>query len=370
MERTERVEVIPAREAGPQSASTQPADEINLVDLARLIWRHWQIAALTLGMIVAFGFIVALLTPKKYAYTTAIEIGSLVEDGKTLPIEAPDTVLAKLENGYIPQARLSYADDHPEDTDQYRVVVRLPNNSQLVVMESRAVADQGATYQQIHRQVVDALVTDHARVYDTARREIELDRKQAERELQGLADRHIALTRQLERTKTAHRLLERQIAETSALIEVNTKNRDRAVAEARDEARAMTLLMLDNEVRANRAHLATLERELTIQLETTRDDLRNRLLDNQRAQELKKAQIERITLQLKNLRETRTVNLAARSLRAVGTGRSTIVLVSAVLGLLAALIVPLLLDFFSRVKNGAPPPSNADKTAVSAPSVP
>lgn len=362
MKPTQHLEVKDPQETGPHNTSADAGEEIDFVDLARLIWRHRRAAALTLLVVLAIGMTGALLTPRKYAYTTAIEIGSRVEDGKTTVIEAPDTVVAKLEDGYIPLAQQSYADDHPEDKSERKVAVRLPKNSQLVVIQSKSTVDEGAAYRQIQQKAVEALVADHARVYDTARQEIEFDRKRAERELRGLADQQLALTRELERTKTTQQLLEGQIAETTAMIEANTKNRDRAVAEARDEARAMTLLMLDNEVRANRTRLANLERDLRVHLDATRDSLQNQLLDNQRAQELKQAQIQRIMLQLKNLRETRAVNLGARSLRAVGPSRGTIILVSAVMAVLLALLVPLVIDFISRVRKGTSPPLGPQDT--------
>ncbi|HCZ48138.1 MAG TPA: hypothetical protein DCZ11_03925, partial [Gammaproteobacteria bacterium] len=98
------------------------------------------------------------------------------------------------------------------------------------------------------------------------------------------------------------------------LIEDATANRSRAVAEARDEARAMTLLMLDNEVRENRKRLADLQQQLQIGLADERDTLQSALQENQRNQVLQQAEVQRLDQQLKNLKQTRAVVLGMKSL--------------------------------------------------------
>jgi hypothetical protein len=322
------------------------------VDVARVVWRHRRAALATLLAVIAAGVAVALLTPKKYAYSTTIEIGSRVEDGRTVPIETPETVLAKLQESYIPQARRRYREAHPEVDKTFAVEARLPRDSALVVLESTAPAQDGAAYRQIQEQVVQALVADHARVFDDQRTALALAKQRAERDLQALVDQEAVLKGRFERLKSSEQLIQQQIADTRRLIDDATANRSRAVAEARDEARAMTLLMLDNEVRANRARLADLQRQLQIGLADERDTLQSALQENQRNQVLQQAEVQRAEQKLQNLRETRAVVVGMQSLEPVGISRALMGVLSILLGGLLALLVPLVLEFLGRVRDG------------------
>lgn len=325
-------------------------DEISLVDLARVIWRHRRGAQATFLVIAACGLAAAALLPKKYTYTTTIEIGSRVEDNRAVPIEAPNTVLAKLQESYVPQARRRYREAHPGIEKRFAVDARVPRDSQLVVLASTAPEQDGAAYRHIQEQAVQALVADHARMFENQRTAAALKKQRAEGQLRELVDQEAMLKANMERLKSRAQLLEQQIADTRQLIDDATANRSRAVAEARDEARAMTLLMLDSEVRANRARLAELQRQLQIDLAAERDTLQTQLQKNQRDQVLQQAEVQRLDQQLKNLQETRAVVLGMQSLEPVGISRALIVLLGILFGGLLALLMPLLLEFASRVR--------------------
>ncbi len=345
MDQAQHVKVTP-----PYLARADQTAEISLVDLALVVWRHRRPAFFTVLTFAALGIAAALVLPKKYAYTTTIEIGSRVEDGKVMPIEAPDTALAKLKEGYIPQARRHYLEAHPEVDKQFVVEARVPKGSGLVVLESTAPEQDGAAYQYIQGQAVQTLVADHGRVFENQRTDIALAKQRAEGQLRALVDQEALLKTRIERLKSRAQLLEQQIADTRQLIEGATANRSRAVAEARDEARAMTLLMLDSEVRANRARLAELQQQLQIDLATERDTLQAELQENQRSQARQQAEVQHFDQQLKNLQETRAMVLGMQSLKPVGTSRSLIVLLSILLGGLLALLVPLVLEFAGWVR--------------------
>ena len=114
----------------------------------------------------------------------------------------------------------------------------------------------------------------------------------------------------------------------------------------------MTLLMLDNEVRENRKRLADLQQQLQIGLADERDTLQSAVQENQRNQVLQQAEVQRLDQQLKNLKQTRAVVLGMKSLKPVGISRSLIVLLGILLGGLMALLVPLMLEFLGRVRDG------------------
>ena len=325
-------------------------DEISLVDLARVIWRHRRGALATFVVIAASGLAAAALLPKKYTYTTTVEVGSRVEDDRIVPIEAPDAALAKLRESYIPRERRRYLEAHPDARGTFKLAARLPAGSQLLVLEATGPERSAAAYKTVQEQVVQALEADHARLFQNQRSAVELDKQRAEQNLQTLIDQDAALKARRDRLESKAQLLDQQIADTRAQIDNATANRSRAAVGAPDAARAMPLLMLDNEVRENRTRLAELQRQRQIDLAEERDRLDNALRENRRDRALQQAELRQLDLQLENLQETRAVVLGMQSLEPVGTSRALIVLLGILFGSLLALLMPLLLEFAHRVR--------------------
>ena len=331
------------------SIPNAPDNEISLVDVAMTVWLHRRAAMTTFGAVLACGLAAAWALPEKYSYVTTIEIGQRSEDGKTVPIESTETTLAKLQDSYLPAAQRRYLQNHRDD-GVFEVIARVPKNSQLVALGSTSPEASSAPYRQIQEQAARDLLADHARVFDSQRMEIKLQKQRTEAALQALVDEAKTLVRQVDRLKQTDQLLVQQIADTRALIDVASKNRSHAIGEARDEARAMTLLMLENEMRANRVHLADLQQRLQIGQQEQRDTLQDRLRKNDRDQALRRAEMQRLDLQLTNLQETRALGLAVQSPRPVGGSRSLIVALSLMLGCMLAVLVPLGLAFVDGVR--------------------
>lgn len=347
VDHTQRHEVM-----SPAYDRSDQTDEISLVDLARVVWRHRRPVYYTAAAFVVLGIATALLLPKKYAYTTTIEIGTRIEDQKTVPLELPDTTLAKIREGYIPMAQQEYLQAHAGDDRAFKVEARIPKGSQLIVLESTAKEQDEPVYQEIQARVVQNLVTDHNRVFNIMRSGIELAKQRADRDLEVLKNTEQFLMAEQKRIEQSAGLLKQQIADTKALIEAAQKSRAKAVSEARDEARAMTLLMLDNEVQQNRTRLAALDERLQVGLAQSRDNLNNQLRENQRNQTIQEAEIHRLALQLQNLQETRAVLTAMKSLEPVGISRGAIVALFVFLGGLTGLFLAFGLEFRDRVLTG------------------
>lgn len=335
-------------------------DEIRLVDLGLILWRRRLAVIATALSVTALGILIAMVLPKEYAYTTTLELGSRIDDGKTVLIEPPDAALAKITESYIPLARQHYFDRHPDETSSFKITARVPKGGQVIVLEVEGPETDAAIYREIQQQIAAALIADHDRISTVLRNSMELETQQEVRALEELKDGERLLRAQLQRVDLSAELVREQIADTQELIKITSANRLDAVREARDEARAMTLLMLDNEVRQNRERLAELEDQLQVGLAQKRDRLNNKLLDSQRRQDIQQAVIRHLELQLENLQQTRVVIAGLKSLEPVSLSRAVIALLGALLGAFVSLLVVFGLEFRERLRaelarDGEPP---------------
>ncbi|MDQ2694134.1 MAG: Wzz/FepE/Etk N-terminal domain-containing protein [Pseudomonadota bacterium] len=325
----------------------QPPNEISLIDLWLVLVRRRRVLLITLAACTALALILALIKPRVYNYSTSIEIGTLVdENAGTRLIEPPDTVIAKLQEGYIPLTLHEYAEQHPDDATQYRIRARLPKASSLIVVEGTGTEAAGETYRQLINNVVARLVADHDRSVSEERRRLEQQIQEARLKLEALQDEtnqnakraaleaELAATRtqlesftdpqmvklqqlrlenkleeartQLANLKEEHELLtsrRKRLDDTEALLkkqieglqnQINTSlnHRQSALQEAQTEPQAMTLLLIDSEIGRNRERLAHLEERLHVDIKNERQELDKQLVGNLGQQEVQRQAVE------------------------------------------------------------------------------
>ena len=342
----------------PQVVLAEPwheEDSISLIDLWMVLSRRRAVIFAALALALIAGLLAALLMPAKYGYTTAIEIGTKpLKEGGTAPIEAPETVLAKINESYIPQSLEDYLEKHG-DEDSYKVEGRIPKGSGLIVLEAKAPEDKGPAYLAIMQGIIDKVEADHRRISDVTRvgletqlakavlelssltdpstlevqkralerkllkarlelerlkdprtlalpkKELETRKAIAEKALADLRDKEDLLKTRYQRLDEVDKLLKEQIHDLRAQIDTALKRRSQAIGNLKSEASAMTMLMIDNELQQNRARLAALEERLFIKQQDTRDQLADQIASTQRQYAIQRESITKIDQELEKL---------------------------------------------------------------------
>lgn len=324
-------------------------DEANFFDLWLVLARRKWVLAAVIVISVVVGLTWALLTPSSYIITTPVEVGTF--SNASDPIESIETVRVKLVDGYIPQVLHEHFKENPSDTNRYQIKAEVPRNSLVLVLRSKGSADQVGGYIALHKNVVSRLVQDHKRIQDVLRKDLEIKIENRKQNLAELKDRAKILRTLLGRLEDERKLLAKEIDYLTQTIVTADQNRRSQIEEvSTDVPGAMTLLMLTNEFRHSRTRLTELERRISVGLANERDDLLKRLADNQRAQTEEQVQIEKLRLQLENMRETRAVLSPMRSLEPVGLGKKAIVVLSALIGLFLGILAVLVFEFVAKEK--------------------
>ncbi len=343
----------------PQVVLAEPwheEDSISLIDLWMVLSRRRGVIFAVLALALLAGLLLALLMPAKYTYTTAIEIGTKPSSGTTgaVPIEPPETVLAKIKESYIPQALHDFA--RAEETEAgYKVEGRIPKGSELIVLEAKAPQEDGPAYLTIMQMVIDKVEGDHRRVSAVIRsnmktqlaqaylalsaltdpstlavkkrameskllkarmelerlkdpltlalpkKDLQTRKAKAEKTLADLRDKEALLKARYQRLDEVDKLLKQQIADLRTQINAANSRRSQAIANLKSEASAMTMLMIDNELQQNRSRLANLEERLIIKQQDAREQLENQIAANQREYTIQRQAIGKIGQELDKL---------------------------------------------------------------------
>lgn len=325
-------------------------DEINLVDLWLVLVRRRVVFATVAILCVVAGLLYALVVPRDYQFSTSIEIGSRLDGSDVSLVEPPETLLAKVNESYIPLARQRYLLAHPDIEDVPKIDARIPKGSQIIVLNSKGPESESAIHETLQQAVVDMVKKDHGRIIDVMRKESEIRQQRATAKLEELKDEASLLQAREKRLSDTTTLLAKQASEARADLQRAQSNRQRATGAAKDAAQAMTLLMLDSEIQSHRQRLAKLDERLQIEMADNQDELTKALADNRRAQADQQNNIAKLNIQLANLRETRALLPPMRSTEPAGPGRSVIVLLALLLGLMLGVFAAFVVEFLAKAR--------------------
>lgn len=382
-------------------------NEINLVDIWLILLRRKWLIATVFCVCVGLGVAASFLISKQYAYSSTFEIGSTVrENGEKLEvalIEDPETVKGKLVASYIPLAQAQFFEtDKAGQGKLHDISVKIPKNSQILVLESKGTLGERAVFEGLHQRVADYLLTDHQRIIKVPQKnyEVLLDIERlklkeledpkifavsrigleskiqaAKTQLQSLKDRAQLIAARFSQLKKKRQLLTQQVDEVTEGLSAAKGSRSRALSEVTGEAKAMTLLLIDNQIEQSRTRLASLQERLFVQLEDEqqvlenekKENIRNQslqesrinelgsqleklLIDHDQAQEMQQQEIAKVQNKLDNLRPTRTLGVAVKSLKPTGPGKALLLALSGVLGMMGGVFAAFFVEFLSRVR--------------------
>ncbi len=324
-------------------------DEISLVDVVLVLVKRKKIFLSVLGFSILSAAALALLHDNTYLYATSLEIGTFYEDKEQVFVDTPQTVLSKLEEGYIPAVLNKYYATNPA-APRVRITARLPKGSEVVVIESKAKANLGETIKQLESQIIDLIKTDHARTIDVKRSGLLMRQENLVRHQNDLRDKERMLRSDKERLLVLKKLVTQQMDSVKAQVNDAIANRKKARTSVSDETKAMTLLMIDNEINQNRNRLAGLEERLYVDIPNSRVELDKALADNAREQEANKAEIASLDLVMKNFRETRAIIEPTQSIAPIGKGEATIAALGVLLGGMLAVFAVFIAEFLDRAR--------------------
>jgi len=326
-------------------------DEISLIDLWLVLMKHRTLIVTVIVLSVLAGTMFAVLTPAKYQYSTSIELGTRLSGEKVVVIESPETLLAKIQESYIPQVRQQYLSEHSVVGRVPKIEARIPKGSQIIVLSSEGPESGRAVHKAIQQSVMNMVETDHNRITDVLRKETEILQNRAVAKLEELKDDAILIQAREKRLEDISVLLANQAKDVRDDLARARADRANAIKQTKDESRALTLMMLDNGVQQYRQRLAEIDERLKIKVVDSRDMLARQLANNRRAQLSQQDTVIKLKIQLANLRETQALMPPMRSPEATGPGGSLIVVLALVLGLMLGVFAAFFAEFLSRVRN-------------------
>lgn len=328
-------------------------DEIDLAELALIVWRRRRIVLAVMLLTLLVGAAFAFLLPRAYEYKAVIEIGTqtlLDADGgqKIAPLEDSGTVLSKVKDAYIPAA-IAEAIRENGSLTRMKIDASVPKGAAVVTLSAKAPKPLESVYLGVMSAAAQKLIADHAPIIEAKKIDLRLAIERKRAEIDDL-DRQIALL------QTDSKRIETRLAETQGTIQrlqAQLASEGGAVKQATrsvsNEPAAMTMLLIDSQRRSALQWLNTLQ-DTAVDLQRRKDQNQASIAAMEQAKRIKTSEIGLIEAQEKALRETRLVYGPVPSTLPAGPSRSLILALSLLLGAFLGLMAAFLAGFIANVK--------------------
>ncbi|MCC6301461.1 MAG: hypothetical protein IT489_01510 [Gammaproteobacteria bacterium] len=322
-----------------------PEEEISLVDLWLILTRHRRLIGAIVALALLLGGAAAVLKTDRYSYTTTVQIARV---GDQL-LEQPDTLLAKLNESYIPYVLQQRLQKEPE-AEHIRVSAEIPKNSNLILIRSEGPESDADLHTQLHARILERLAQDHDPEIDVVKLTMENNLSRLRNQLDRLKDEAAFLQARDRRLNEQEALLKDQLKELRRLIDGSEANRGKALREVEGEAKAMTLMLIDTETARYMGREEEIKERLLVGLPQEKDKLKNDLADNLRSQTELQEKVKEAQAKIVNIRYTRPITPSLRSHEPQGVGRGIILILAAILGLILGVFAAFMAEFRTRVK--------------------
>ena len=133
-------------------------------------------------------------------------------------------------------------------------------------------------------------------------------------------------------------------------LNASLKMKQSAVSSASNEGKALALMMVDTELRLTRGVLANLEEQLVIGLENKREQMQNKIAENNQQQIETNMRLGKLRVESENLLETRAITEPIRSINAVGVSKLIVVVVLLFTGVFLGIFLVFFAEFLAKVR--------------------
>lgn len=136
-----------------RSVQQIPDDEISLVDLTSTFLKRRRIFYVVFLVTLAAGILYAILIPEKYDY---VSLFKLAEKEAGNFVEKPATVIATLENRWLPEIEAAYLAEYDRPIP-FDLRFSNPENTGLIRIVSEAAPAHSEDIEQVHSQLIEKL---------------------------------------------------------------------------------------------------------------------------------------------------------------------------------------------------------------------
>ncbi|MCR4301104.1 MAG: Wzz/FepE/Etk N-terminal domain-containing protein, partial [Sulfuricaulis sp.] len=328
-------------------------DEISLVDLWWVLVKHKKWVFFVWLLISLTGAVIAVLIPERFAYTTLIEIGHLIDEtGKDNLVETADEARLRLTAGIIPVTEKRFLG---EGNEAYDLKVKVPEkNASFLLLESRGLARLAPGHFALQGAVAEALRQEHQTVFlNKAREQFGAKQEAVKRTIASLQNGRGLLAARLKHLDAEETYLKKQIEHYRTTIASAIRLGEKTVGQTADDVAALAYIIMTSQIEQQQRSQATLEERLVLDMPKERGEIRKAIAEYVRAVEEQRIALNIIVSGLERMRETRVVIPPTQSVSPVVTKGRGVIILAILGGLMLGVLGAFFAEFFLKARKEA-----------------
>ncbi len=292
------------------------------------------------------GVVVAMNRTPQNSFVTVLQIGSAYGSNSVSGklVEDAGGVVTKLERTIVPEIARAWRSEHPEGAVP-ELLIKAKSTAGIVLLMTKAGMDQQSAVSAFHRSVVEKIVQQHESLV-MAQYQSHLS------EAQQQLDDAVAESNQLKESVAQHeqrkKLLKHQLERLNAEIDELSGARQAIVEKTDGENSAPALYIAQLDMPALLEHRDALEDELNIKQNLVLSELKRKIVVAQSNEKAALAEIALLKKEVNSLRLTRIQSLASPMPDHVGLSAKWIIIMSLLMGLLAAWFAVMFAEYMRR----------------------
>ena len=327
--------------------------EVTLVELWHIIRVRKYMVIAVIGIIAALGVVLAVVMPPLHRFTTVIEIGNQIVNDEIVPIETLNTVIAKLQDGYIPSIEIQFAEETPNRPRNYTFEVTGSEESQIVTVASQGPRVAAPSHLAFHGRIADALIQDHNRTADAIRDSAAVLLAEAEGKLAELEAEENAAAEQVEMFDAAVVSMERQSSDASRRITLVDEQLT-ALSGRTDLSNVTRAMFLSQQINELMVLQAQLNEKARLDLRIKRSNMQARLAVVAQERETARRSIQYRETTLKNIQATRVLGDGTiMSIHPAAPSKTVVIIVALIIGAVFGVGLALVVEFFATAQKAA-----------------
>jgi len=148
-------------------------DEINLLDLWLVIIKRKNLFFVVLLLSLLSGFSYALFKPQNFNFSTAVEIGSRIQQDNFVAIEEPASVLGKINRAYIFLVGVQYLEEYPDKVDVPKITASLGKGTSIIELTIKGVVTEKEDYIRLLTRITDKIIEEHKQIISVSAANLE-----------------------------------------------------------------------------------------------------------------------------------------------------------------------------------------------------
>lgn len=321
-------------------------DEVDIKEIIQTLINRKKTVATTFFLILICGVIIALIQPRVYEISMLIE-PKILDGDKEIAVDSTLNLTEKIKNDAFTKDVIESLEIDPQK-DSIDFDVFNPEGASFVKVTMKTTKKKEVFTKNFLETLFLRIQQEYEKENEKNLREVERDISLLENSIDNQKDEELYAGKSLQLLNKKELDLDKSFQEAHKNTTELIRKRDSFIEDSSKDA-TLSSILYANVIQQNIAYSNALNEQI-LNVKQQQENILNNIKDIKRKEDELGMNLKRLEFKKKNIRNIIYLQKPELSLRPVGQGKRSIVMLAGILGLLAGCLLPLFQEFWTKVK--------------------